>query len=138
MIDKSARTNAHSSRGSKDGEVIINMLLKTLGIDVDRKNLTDKNNIKKYKKLLASSDPEVLAELFARAPISGPNGEGRFGDMKIGDTAIEIGKTTLDDIAEKIGVSESQISRLISEGFTEEELLKMSKAQIEELLEIIE
>jgi predicted ABC-type ATPase len=138
MIDKSARTNAHSSRGSKDGEVIINMLLKTLGIDVDRKNLTDKNNIKKYKKLLASSDPKVLAELFARAPISGPNGEGRFGDMKIGDTAIEIGKTTLDDIAEKIGVSESQISRLISEGFTEEELLKMSKAQIEELLEIIE
>jgi len=138
MLDKTGRVNVHYSRANKDGEVIINYLLRAVGIDVDRKNLTDKNNIKKYKKLLASSDPKVLAELFARAPISGPNGEGRFGDLKMGDTAIEVGKTTLDEIAEKLGVSESQISRLIREGFTEEEISLMSKNDIEELLNIVE
>jgi predicted ABC-type ATPase len=138
MIDKTGRMNAHKSRGYKDGEVLINALLISVGIDVDRKKLTDKNNIKKFKKLLASSDPKVLAELFARAPINGPNGESRFGDLNVGGSAIEVGKTTLDDIAEKIGVSESQISRLISEGFTQEELSKMSKIEIEELLEMIE
>ena len=138
MLDKTGRMNAHKSRGYKDGEVLINALLKSLGIDVDRKKLTDKNNIKKFKKLLASSDPKVLAELFARAPINGPNGETRFGDLRVGELSIEVEQTKLEDIAEKIGVSGSQISRLIDEGFTKEELSNMSKTQIEELLEMLE
>ena len=45
---------------------------------------------------------------------------------------------TLESIAEKVGVSESQISRLTSEGFSTEELEKMSKEEIKELLEAIE
>lgn len=138
MLDKSGRMHAHASRAVKDGEVLINALLSSLGIDVDRKRVTDKNNIRKFKKMLQSSDPKVLAKLFAKAPISGPNGEGRFGDLKIGDTTIEVGKTTLDEIAEKLGVSESQVSRLIREGFTEEEISNMSKNDVEELLKIIE
>jgi predicted ABC-type ATPase len=145
MIDKSARTNAHASRGGKDGEVIINMLLKTLGIDVDRKNLTNKNNIKKFKTLLASSDPEELAKLFARAPINGPNGESRFGDLKMGQLGIEINKNAtekvlenIDALVERTGIPSSQLMRLVPEGYPIEDLFKMSTEEIQELLQMLE
>ena len=72
---------------------------------------------------MASRDNKTLEELFAEAPINGPNGESKFKDLKLRDFVIET--PTLESIAEKIGVSESQISRLTSEGFSTEELEKM-------------
>ena len=136
MKDKSGRHSFHRSRLKAGGEAIANEMLFQLGIDIDRKNIMDKNHIKKWKILFATSDNKVLAELFARAPINGPNGESRFGDLKTGGFAVET--PTLQSVAEKVGVSESQISRLVSEGFSIEDLEKMSKEEIKELLEAIE
>jgi predicted ABC-type ATPase len=136
MKDKSGRHSFHRSRLKAGGEAIANEMLFQLGIDIDRKNIMDKNHIKKWKILFATSDNKVLAELFARAPINGPNGESRFGDLKTVGFAIET--PTLQSVDEKIGVSESQISRLVSEGFSIEDLEKMPKEEIKELLEAIE
>ena len=136
LFGQTGRFSAHKSIAKEDGEVLINMVLKILGVKIDRKNLMDKKYIKRIKERLASKDTEVLEEIFAEAPINGPNGESRFKDLKLRDFVIET--PTLESIAEKIGVSESQISRLTSEGFSTEELEKMSKEEIKELLEAIE
>lgn len=138
LFGQTGRFSAHKGIVKKDGEVLINMVLKILGIKIDRKNLMDKKYIKRIKEIMASKDTEVLEDLFAEAPINGPNGESRFRELTVGKFAIEPKATTLEDIAEKIGVSESQISRLISEGFSADEVQKMSKEEIEELLEAIE
>ena len=115
------------------------MVLSVLGIDIDLRKLIDKRYIKELKELMASDKPEVLEKLFAEAPIKGPNGESRFKDLISSGAGVEVEiKETLEDIAKRIGVSESQISRLISEGLTKDDLKKMSKEEIEEYLEVIE
>ena len=135
VFGQTGRFSAHKGIAKKDGEVIPNMILKILGIKLDRKNLMDKKYIKKFKELMASRDTKTLEELFAQAPINGPNGESKFGEL-VGGFIVET--PTLESIAEKIGVSESRISRLTGEGFSTEDLEKMSKEEIKELLEAIE
>lgn len=139
VFGQTGRFSAHKSITKEDGEVLINMVLKILGIKIDRKNLMDKKYRKRIKERLSSKEPKVLEEIFAEAPINGPNGESRFKDLIASDAGVVIEiEETLKDIAKKIGVSESQISRLISEGLTKDDLKKMSKEEIEEYLEVIE
>ncbi len=102
----------------------------------DTDKIVDKNYRKKFKMQLMSNDLEVLAELFAKAPIVGPNGESRFGDMLLTNVGVEFDET-VKQIAKKAGFLEKEISMLISEGFTKEDIEKMSKEEIQELLDAL-
>lgn len=138
MRDKSGRHSFHRSRLKLDGEAIANEMLNQLGIDVDRKRLTEKDHIKKMKALMESNDPEVLDRLFARAPIQGPNGESRYGDLKLPNANFEFEQTAVQKVAERTGLPEWKISKLLYEGFSEEEILELPSEEIYELLDVIE
>ena len=138
MKYKSGRTNTHQSRLGKPGIPIVGDILWILGVDVDKKKITDKRYAKNLRQLVLSSDPKVLEKLFAKAPIDGPNGESRFEELTSGRFSIETDKVTIEEIAKKIGFSEMEISKLTNEGFTLEEIAKMSEEEIKELLDAIE
>lgn len=137
MTNKFGRTNTHASRLSLPGIPIVEDVQKLLGVNIDKKLITDKKYRKQFRARLLSSDPKVLAELFSRAPIVGPRGESRFGDLIVGDVGIEIGGITIEQIAKKTGFSEREISMLISEGFSEAEIAKMPEEEIKELLDTL-
>ena len=136
MPNKFGRTNTHASRLTLPGIPIVEDVQKLLGVSIDKRKIVDKNYRKKFKMQLMSNDLEVLAELFAKAPIVGPNGESRFGDMLLTNVGVEFDET-VKQIAKKAGFLEKEISMLISEGFTKEDIEKMSKEEIQELLDAL-
>lgn len=126
LKNKSGRTKGH--KGGFNGSAVVEDLLEVFGISIDKRRLMDKNYRKKMRNIVLSSDPEILKQIFDDAPIVGPNNELRFGDIRVGDVDVEIGNSA----------KQSQISKLINEGFTEEEISEMSDEEINELSEAID
>ena len=136
LTNKTGRAKGH--RGGFNGNAVVEDLLTVFGISIDKTRLMDKNYRKKMRSLVLSSDPKVLEKLFENAPIVGPKGESRFRDLQAGGMDVEIGQTAVEKVAERTGLPEGQISKLIKEGFTDEEILKMSEEEVRELLDAIE
>lgn len=126
LRNKSGRAKGH--KGGFNGNVVVEDLLEVFGISIDKRRLTDRNYRKNMRNIVLSSDPEILKQIFDDAPIVGPNGESRFGDIRVGDVDVEIGNSA----------KQNQISKLINEGFTEEEISEMSDEEITGLLEAID
>lgn len=144
LEDKFGRTSHHNSRLGKPGAVVVEDTLRLLGIDVDKRKITEKAYRKKFKLLLLSDDEEVIAKLFENAPIQGPKGESRFGDLRLGSVDVEIGETskeklerTTKELAQKTGLTEEQITKLMSKGWSAQEIDELKPEDIKELLDEI-
>lgn len=136
LTNKTGRAKGH--KGGFNGNAVVEDLLKVFGISIDKRRLMDKNYRRKMRNIVLSSDPKVLEKLFENAPIDGPNGEARFADLQTGGVNVQVGQTAVERVAQRTGLPEGQISKLINEGFTDEEIMKMSDEEIKELLDAIE
>lgn len=142
LANQSGRQKSH--KGGKDGEPVVRDLRYIYGLFIDPYKIMDPAYRARQKKLILSSDPKQLAELFADAPINGPNGEIKFSDLKIQnpniDTSLQLDLNETDEagklkqFSEKIGISERKIRKLMDKGFSLKEIEDLTARDIEELL----
>jgi predicted ABC-type ATPase len=141
LVVQFGRTHTHASRKDKPGVPIVEDVNKLLGLGIDKREISDKRYRKRMKEIILSDDRQVFIPLFSNAPINGPRGEQRFGDLDIADQGISIDidsdSIVLDSIAKKVGVSREDIDSLIAGGISVGQLQEMSIDEIKDYLKLI-